>query len=266
MGHFSNGRADGRDGLSGCVDHPVEGLDDRGLGPVDLHPDWENYINGNLQFALEYVWRGWAGGTKQIGGYWPHKMPTDVAFVLAEANLDVKREVRHALSPDLGAAQECVVCYWGQKSVLVPTVEIINQPEKLVPSRIRVWPKAPDCLDEVGSDTMGESLRYGFVKPVRFSAKRKLDGSLFVPGHVGGDDFPKGVIQCGPKVVDHVTADYGCLVYDGFVLFGERGAFAGLCICLNDVREGALLCEKLGKILDVFRGPLNLEGCAIGHG
>jgi hypothetical protein len=56
-----------------------------------------------------------------------------------------------------------------------------------------------------------------------------------------------------------LAANQGSFVYDGSVLFGERGALSGLCIGFKDIREGTLLCEKLDKLSDVFRGPLDFE-------
>ena len=48
------------------------------------------------------------------------------------------------------------------------------------------------------------------------------------------------------------------LGYDGFVLFGERGALSGLCVCFDDVGEGRAFAEEFVKLDDAFRGPINL--------
>ena len=76
----------------------------------------------------------------------------------------------------------------------------------------------------------------------------------------------QGVVECATEVVDDVSADHGRLIYNGFVLFNRCGTLSGLCVCPNDVGERRCFAEKFVKLLEVFRGPINLEQCAICHG
>jgi hypothetical protein len=134
----------------------------------------------------------------------------------------------------------------------------MDEVEKCVPSRFSVGFEADYGVEKSLAYPVGESVLHGFVKPVRAFTKGKLDGPLFLRG-LGewGCDFPIGVIQRHSKGVDCIASDNGRTVYDGFVLFGERGALAGLCVCFEDVRKGAMFAEQFVKLSDAFRSPIN---------
>ena len=74
------------------------------------------------------------------------------------------------------------------------------------------------------------------------------------------------MIESGAKVVDCITTDECYPVYDGFVSFSEGGTLSSFCICFEHVDERSLLLKQYIQLGDVFRGPINLETSAIGHG
>jgi hypothetical protein len=144
--------------------------------------------------------------------------------------------------------------------MLVRPVEEINDIEQIaIPSRIVAWSEARDSLKESVTDAMGESVRYGFIKPIRVFCKGELDlSSLLLVGDDGRNDLPVSMIQGGAEIVNRVSTYHSYSVYDGFVLFGNYGALEGIRVCLKDIKEAALFAQQFVYILDVFRGPLDL--------
>jgi len=245
------------DGLFDRISHFVEGLNDWSRRSVTS--DAENYVNGNINLAFKYV----SGRRTEFAKIGPQEgssgPPDNISWILAEYRRSEEGEIGN-LPLDDRTGDACIVSYWGQKPVLVSKVKLVNEPESLIPSRFTIRSEQLDCVKEPGAYPIGESLLYGGIEPCGGFAKGELDGPFLVLGaSERGDNIPKRVIQGRAKIVDDIAANQGHSVYDGFVLFGERGALAGLCIRLKNVGEGALLCEKLDKLSDVFRGPLDFE-------
>ena len=78
-------------------------------------------------------------------------------------------------------------------------------------------------------------------------------------------DFPIRVIESGAEVVNNIPTNKCGPVYDGLVSFCEGGALSSLCICFENVGERALFQEQYAQLVDVFRGPMNLEACTVSH-
>jgi hypothetical protein len=66
------------------------------------------------------------------------------------------------------------------------------------------------------------------------------------------------MVQGAPEIVRGIAGNRRCLVRDGFVLFGERGALAGYCVRLNDISEWSLFTQEGVKLVDAFRSSLEL--------
>jgi len=97
-------------------------------------------------------------------------------------------------------------------------------------------------------------LAYGFVEPTNFLAGRKLN--VFALPFVGDErmhNLPIPIVQSSPDVVKGVTASNANRIYDGFVLFGERGALAGPCVRFENITERTLFLENFVYLRDVFR-------------
>lgn len=73
------------------------------------------------------------------------------------------------------------------------------------------------------------------------------------------------MIESGTEIVNNVATNKRCTVNDGFVSFSKGGALSCICICFENVRERAPFLEQCVQLLDVFRGPMNLEHRAISH-
>lgn len=220
--------------------------------------DYENYINGRIKLLFEYVCGG-RSNNSNLASVDVTRAPNNVPFVLAEADVDEPSRKVGDLAPDAFAGKPSVISYWGQKSVFFRAVHHIDEIEKFVPSRFSIGLEADDSVEKTLAYPVGQSVLYGFNKPVRAFAERELDGALFLwGGGEGRHDFPVGMVESHSEAMDSFSADKSRAVYDGFVLFGERGALAGLCVCFEDVGERAIFVEQFVKLRDVFRSSINL--------
>ena len=220
--------------------------------------DYENYINGHIKFLFEYVCRRRSNNTN-LASVDVTRAPNKVPIVLAEVDAARPSGKIRDLMSDGFAGKASVISHWGQKSVLFHAVHSINEIERFVPSRFSIGFEADDSFKKTLAHPVGQSILHGFTKPVRAFAERELDGAVFPwAGGEGGHDFPVGMVESHSEAMDSFSADEGSTVYDGFVLFGERGALSGLCVCFEDVGEGGLFAEQFVKLRDVFRSPINL--------
>lgn len=221
--------------------------------------DAENYINGHIKFLFEYLGNGNAEKSKRrsnVGTEGPIYIPAILAEV--HCSIEAGGKVGH-LPPDRFNRKPCVVGYWNKPTVLVDDLLAVEQIEEFVPSRFTMRLEAQDEVEELWGNPVGQSVLYGFIKPCRCFGEGELNLPEFSgAGGKWSDDLRVGVVQSAAQVVQGVTADQLRVVYDGFVLFGERGSLAGLCVCFEDVREGALFAQQFAKFSDVFRGPMNL--------
>lgn len=219
--------------------------------------DYENYVNGNIKFLFEYT-RGRRADRDKIGGGNILGAPNYVLAALAKCAIGERNgEIRDLLSYDF-AGNPCVVSYWGKRSMLVRGIDFVDQIEQFVPSNFVVGFESDDGIKESLAYLMGESVLYGFVKPIRSFAERELDGSLFpLFGGERRDNLPVGMVKRRMEAMDNITGNHSNSVYNGFVLFSERGALAGSCICFEDVGEGTFFADEFVKLSDVFRSPIN---------
>jgi hypothetical protein len=218
--------------------------------------DAENYVNGNIKFVFEHVR---CGGPKraQLLAWNVAIGPGDIPVEASECNVD-QREIKD-LAADNIAGKPCIISCWDQEPVFIDEVSLVDEIEKFVSSRFAMWLDEMERPVESHTSPMGQSLLYGITKPCPCFREGKLNrSSLGVVIGVGRNDVPIGVVECRPEVMDYVSADESGRIYDGFVLFGERGALAGLCICFDTVGERSIFAKQFDKISDVFRSPINL--------
>lgn len=249
--------ADRRDGCPGDIDKFVHRWDE--WEAFIRASDYENYADGNIKLSFEFVSRGRdrLADSARVGRV---GSPDKIACVLAERHVSGSSGEVGNLFFDNVAGQCGVVCHWDQEPVLVESIESFDEVEKLVPSRFTVWLEVNEGIEESLVHPVGQSVLYGFVKPVGVFAERELDIPLFPGrGSEGANNFPIGVVERGSELMDCVGTAHRGFSYDGFVLFGSRGALAGLCVCFEDIGEGSMFAEQIVKIGDVFRGPFNLE-------
>jgi hypothetical protein len=191
------------DGFFDRIAHAVERLND--WSRASVASDAENHVNGNIKFAFEYM----TGGRSLIADLGHHerssRSPNNIAPVLAKPHFPEGWKVGN-LPLQNSACDTCVVSYWGQKSMLVPKIELMDEPEHFVPSRFTVWFEGFQCIEKTHAYPVGESLLYGGLKPCGGFAKRELDVAPFaVGGCEGRDDLPISMIQRGAQIVDDVA-------------------------------------------------------------
>lgn len=225
--------------------------------------DAENYIHGDIKFALEYVERRWLNPTELLNS--AGRLPPE--YTLAEpAVVNIEGKFGDKLS-DHAARKVYIVCRWDKQFVFVENIHFIDEGEKLVPSRFTMRVKLSESAVETCPGAMGQNLLDSTIKPVCFFGERELHQfALEIVGTVGGNDIPIGVVESGAEIVNNVSGYQSRIVYDGFVLFGKNGAFTGFGIGFDDQSERSRFSEKFVKLSDVLRGPINLEKCAICHG
>lgn len=218
--------------------------------------DCENYIDGDIKFSFEHE-IGRSDNLAELASWNVAERPANIAVVTADSYVADKAGSIGQLLSEQVSGHLSVICRWGQRPVFVGNVELINEIEQAVPSRFTVRFEADNCVEELCANPLGESVRYGFLKPCRSFAERELDlpkGTLF--RDVGRDNGPPGMVKGHSDVVSGIASDQCRAVYDGFVLFSERGALAGYCVCLNDISERAFFTEELAKFRDAFRSSL----------
>lgn len=242
--------SDDLDSFLRFIDHGVE----RGnhLAHVLGRSDFDNYVNGDINLAFEYEI-----SLKERKGL---DSPDEVPMILAAPDFTVEPgEVRY-LASDHVTGDAFVFTYWGRKPMAVPGSEIMDGIEKLVPSMFSVRLQLQDCLVECVRNPMGQSVLHGFVKPCFGFAERELDIVLSpARTYEGRDDFPVSVVEGSSKPLNGTIGNVGHFTYYGYVAFSKDGALTGLLIRFDDVSEGALFAENFGKLVDVFRSPINLN-------
>lgn len=261
------GSANDGDGLLRHIDQLVERWNH--WSQRSRRSDRDNYVDGYIKLLVEHEGRGWNGQTEVHGPQGGNgDAPSDVSSILCEvaaAHVNVGGKVGQ-MPPDHVARQLGVVAYWGQDLVLVDQIDLVEQVEEFVPSRLTVGLQPDQRFEEALGGPMGQSVLYGFLKPCRRFRERELDRTLLpLAGSEGAHNFPVSMIESAPEIVDSIGADGDALVYDGFVLFSKRGAFAGLCVCFDSVGKRTLFAENFVKLRDVFRGPLDFNCSAVAH-
>ncbi len=232
---------------------------------VNITCDRENYLNGNIKFLFEYAGLRNSPRTtlRPIHG---RNVPRYVPVVLAEVTIDKTSWKVGDLFDKHLRGKPCVVSGWDKKLVLIENVECVDEREKFIPAGLTVGFQVEKGLIEGWRDPIGESLLYGFIKPCLGFAEGELQPPSFsLRGRGGRHDFPIGVVESGAQIVDSIATNECRPVYDGFVAFCEGGSLSGLCVCFEDICERAAFLEQYVQLIDVFRGPMNLECRAISH-
>ena len=228
--------------------------------------DLENYVNGYVKLVFEYSAQGKPGKT-ETGFNGVVERPDDVTMVLAEASVyDAFGEIGD-LSPYYFAGKFFVVACWDEVPMLVDSISVVKEVQHFVASRLTMGPQLDQVVEELGRYSLGQSARYGCVKPCRSFGEGELDFfALPVRGGEGRDAVPVGVVESRSETVECVTGNDGRFIRDGFVLFGVSGALPSVGVCFNDVTERPFIVKKLVKLVDVFRGPIDFQVGVLGHG
>jgi hypothetical protein len=145
--------------------------------------------------------------------------------------------------------------------VLVRDVCLINEVEQLVPTAFTMGSQTSDCTAESRSGKVYVSLRNGSGKVACLGPEGKLYLSPLIWRQMFAkrqDDFPNGMVKRGPQVVNDVATNQTDVVYDGFIAFDSKGAFAGLTICVDGESERSPFFQKFVKFVNVFLGPSDL--------
>ena len=241
--------------------------------------EFQNYINGNENFALEFICRGRDERSELISG----KIVSHIPFETPIGHRKVVQSVwkiGDKLSDHCGQTS-CVISYGYKEPMFVENIQFVDEIKHLVPTTFAIGLKSSQRIAEFCPNMLGHSLLNFIVKPCCFFAERELDFPSFpikglnssrpLPNASGNslfvvDNLPKGMIEGASEIVNDVSNDQGHCVRDGFILFGVSGSFAGIYIRFNDVAERSRFAEEFVKLIDVFRGPINLERCAVCHG
>jgi hypothetical protein len=270
-----NGRlAQERDCLANRIAHLVE----RGNHCISIgrRSDLENYFNGDIQFTFEQP-EAAGDDVAKLGLRHTRIEPFEIGVPKLEKNL--RSLLRQAASRllNVGHVWNCggknvqpdfsVVYRWNEQSVLVHVIGFPHQEEHFVASRSTVGPYISHSAVEPCTASLGVSVMKGFAKLRCFAGKGKLDEPPFLVARaMRRDDFPINVVESAAQVVNNVAADGSQSTYYGFVLFGRDESLSGLKICFDNQYERSRFLHNFVKFSDMFRGPINLEKCAVCHG
>ena len=228
--------------------------------------DIENYSDGEINFAFEYVEGGgheFANLVRRDRVVSPLKDGLAKCRFLRNRNRQIGNLFMKHFSGDL-----CVVYRWNKKLMLVEDIGIVDEEEKVVPTTFSMGLQFSDSTVKACPEMMGESITKNFIKPFCFSGKRKLNAieSAIPYGKQRRNDLPISMVESRSEIMDNIATDQCYFVYNGFVLFDARDALTVFGICLNNEDERSRFSQKSIKFLDVFCGPINLEKCAVCHG
>jgi hypothetical protein len=141
--------------------------------------------------------------------------------------------------------------------MLVHDIKVVDEVEKLVPSVIRF--KFLQFGNEIWRRKVYLSAFNGSVKAPLALPEGELDFPMLLGVTDGRDNRPDDMIEGRAEIVDGISAGKGDLVRNGAVIFGQDGTPSGYLACPKDVSEGLLLTKKLVRVVDMLRGPINLE-------
>jgi hypothetical protein len=239
--------------------------------------EFENYVDGHLNFALEFVCACHDGAEFRLGKI-VAKAPRAEAGVEKRNVVKAVWKIGDKLSDHCGQTS-CVITYGYKQPMLVENVKFVDEIKHLVAARFSIGLKPLQRVAEFCPNMLGHSLFNFTVKVCCFCGERELDAPCFsvqrgrpssIPDSSRNSlpvvhDFPKRMIEGGPKIVNGIADDQSHCGRDGLILFGVSGTFAGVCIRFNDVTERSRFTEEFVKSVDVIRGPVNLEQCAVCH-
>lgn len=218
--------------------------------------DFDNYVDGNIDLLFEYT----SEGRDCVAQVWGYSVQRPLHVANTPLHLNVPAEVGEIwnLRPQQVEGYASIVSYWGQPSMFVGNVDLINDCQHAVPSFFVVGQQAHDRLEEPVANSVGQPILYGFLKPVAGLRERELHRSTFLRAcREWQHNLSIGEVEGGTKVVRGVSDDDGCAIYSGVVFFGEGGALAGIQISFDEISEGACFIEKCVKLCDAFRCPIN---------
>lgn len=221
--------------------------------------DLQNYSNGEIQFAFEYVCAGDKGDAEVIPGSDRRVDPSYPPGKSIEPHSPVYHRPIWNRGDQPFFGDLCVVYRWDQEPVFVRVVGLNNNREKFISSSFAMKAQCSHGTIEPCSASMGVSILKGFMKSICLAGEGELDrSSLLIARAMRRDDLPIGMIETGPNIVNDVPANQGRFVHNGFVIFDEKETLSGFGICFNNPDERSLFVKEFVKFADVFRCPINL--------
>ena len=228
----------------------------------------ERYLNNEIHIIVQLALTGTSGQAKlcdyvavfqyadcvtrsKVERLLPNGIgPFDVRAVLTQPFTAVSQSVHHDAS-HRGSAND-------EMSVLVDIIQLVDQPEGLAPSIIRLG--SVDEFFRARIDSLYLSQKLGFV-----FGRDIVNGELVRLARcsaVGLNELPNQMIEGGPQVVNGIADDAGKIVREFGQDFDPKDCASRLRVLLgNDsVTVGFAKGDKsLLKIVDVMFGPFDLE-------
>lgn len=246
---LADGGSHGFYGDTGSVKHIVERLNHRLR--ASLRSDIQDYVNGDAYFLFDHFGQFLCASNSVMDRVC---IPDDVSTCARHRDAGIVAQRKFWSEWADHRASDCfVVCGWNQKPVLIDVAQIVNKPERFVPTTVTVWAESEQRQKESKRNSVGVSLSKGCLKVFSFLLEGELDFCRFVAGpEMWSHYLPIRVIKSASHIEDGVACDDGRIVYDGLVSFCERGALSGYVVCFKDIGEGLVFAEKFGKFRDVF--------------
>lgn len=213
----------------------------------------ENYANGDIEFLLPQI--RFDGISRGLNA------PTNVPAIVAKrraVNVDPCGKVMD-LSPQIAIVDFGVVANWNKQFVLVDQIKLMQEEQHFIPSTIRLEIVNP--LSDLWQGLAYQSCRDNVVQSFGKLTERERGISCVrdINFAIREKRIPPGMIERPSEIVNCIAANQTQVVYDGFVLFGIRGAFMSLVVGFQDIDERARFAEQFVGFDDVFFGPLNLR-------
>ena len=217
--------------------------------------DYEKYVNGHCQFFFKYVERTMDEASNMpLPDVNMVSVPSDVPVIFPKYAInDAAREIWNLPFDDV-TGDSFVISHWGQISVTIRRSGLLQHIQKSVPSGLTVGFQFHNLVEKILTYEVCESVLYGFTQPCSLLARGELN--ILASRLVGSEwmhNLPVPVVESGTDVRENIARRDANGIYNGFVLFGEKGSLAGLCICFEDIGKGALFAQNFIYLGDVFR-------------
>jgi hypothetical protein len=211
----------------------------------------ERYFNSELKIVLRLV-VGTGGNVDDfIACYERDKA------IFVEPNVDALSDIH---SPLVHGS-----CDGEQKAMLVNNVELMEQPERLIVSLVRLY--RTDDVNRVWRDLLYFSIANGRLVLFGTLSNRKVDVAVWNTA-TSPDKLPHEVVQGTSQVVDSIAEDQGNFVRDGIDVrdVKRRVLNRGYRVPLGPKFVRLIQDECLDssiKIADVLFGPFNFQSDSV---
>lgn len=145
-----------------------------------------------------------------------------------------------------------------QKLVFIKNVEIMNGPERFIPSFVRF--QSPDYIDDIWAGSVYISLINHKLKVIPVRTKGEVDIS-YVRVPIETNEIAGKQIKRSPQIVDHIADDGGKVVGDFFPYFYGPHLLTRMRTVIDDDTVRFFFKESpefVIKFRDVAFGPINL--------